>query len=67
MLKIILIKFVEYSLILVIYLKKNKVSSNKYNSKRKIRNKIIEILAKSQNLPKFKSRNLFKFKNFIKI
>ena len=34
---------------------------------KKSKNKIVEILAKNQNLVKFKSENLFKSKNFIKV
>ena len=50
-------------------IKKDRVSNGKYRSVRKSRNKTVKILAKlsSQNLLKPKSRNLIKFKNFIKV
>ena len=50
-------------------IKKDRISNSKYRSIRKSRNKIVKNLTKllSQNLPKPKSGNLIKFKNFIKV
>ena len=50
---------------LIDIVEKDKVSSSgKYKSIKKSRNKIVKILAKikSQNLPTFESKNLFRFK-----
>ena len=46
---------------------KDEISNNKCKSIKKYRNKIIKILAISQNLLKLRSRNFSKSKNFIKI
>ena len=45
---------------------KNGVDNSRYKIMRKIGNKIFEIMAKSWNLPKTRSKNLFKSKNLIK-
>ena len=44
--------------------KEDKINRNKYRSKRKSRNKIVEnwTISKSRNLLRFRSRNLFHFK-----
>ena len=67
MLKTTLTKAKEYLLLLIDMVEEYEVDSSKYRSNKKGRNKIVEILAKSCNLPKFKSKNLFKSKNSIKI
>ena len=53
-------------LILIDIVEENRVNSGKYRNIEKNRNKIVEILAKSQNLSKSKLKNLLKFKNFSK-
>ena len=53
-------------LILIDIVEENRVNSGKYRNIEKNRNKIVEILAKSQNLSKSKFKNLLKFKNFSK-
>ena len=51
-------------LILPNIVEKNRISNSKYKNIKKSRNKIVQILAKSksQNLLKFRSKNLFIFK-----
>ena len=68
MLSTISTKFAKYLLALIDIIEKDKINSNKYKSIKKIRSKIVEILAKYQNLLKFKSKKLFfKFKNLVKV
>lgn len=62
-LKIILIDLERYLYILVDLVKKDKIISSEYKSKKFF----FEILTKSnsRNLPKPKSKNLFRFKNIL--
>ena len=61
-------KFIEYLLVLVNIIKKDRINGVKNRSIKKSRNKLVKISAKlkSRNLPKSKSENLSKYKNFIK-
>ena len=52
---------------LVDMVEKDKFGSNKRKNMKKNKNKIIKVLAKSRNLLKFRSKNLFKFKNPINV
>ena len=69
MLKIILIKSAKYLLILIDIIKVDIVGDNKCRSIKKNGNKTIKILTKlkSWNLPKFRSKNLTRFKKVQKI
>ena len=47
--------------------KEDKISGTKYKNIKKIGNKMVEILAKNQNLHNSKFENLFKSKIFFKV
>ena len=54
-------------LVLVNWVKNDKIDGNKYKSIRKSENKIVKILAKSKSWNISKFENLSKFKNFVKV
>ena len=69
MLKTNLTKSVEYLLVSINVFEENSNISSEYKNIKKYRNKMVKISAKlkNQNLPKFRSRDLFSYKNFVKV
>ena len=63
------IKFANYLLALIDAFEEDKISNSQYKNVRKSENIIVKILnkLKSQNLLKFRFKNLFKYKNLIKV
>ena len=61
------IKFIKYLPVSIHTIEKARIYGSKYCNITKIENKIVKILAKTQNLGKSRFGNLFKFKIFIKV